>query len=128
MKRYLSVLLSVLMLLTMLPLGAIVASADGEYFTITENNRNLFVNVNQEIGLGDISVMINGVAKSGNEVIMKVVSIIMYYAPIGLFAYFAALVGEYGKEIIGSYARSMIFYYIIFLLLAQLLFGCIAIF
>ena len=69
MKRYLSVLLSVLMLLTMLPLGAIVASADGEYFTITENNRNLFVNVNQEIGLGDISVMINGVAKSGNEVI-----------------------------------------------------------
>ena len=69
MKRYLSVLLSVLMLLTMLPLGAIVASADGEYFTITENNRNLFVNVDQEIGLGDISVMINGVALSGNDVI-----------------------------------------------------------
>ena len=69
MKRYLSVLLSVLMLLTMLPLGAIVASADGEYFTITENNRNLFLNVDQEVKLSDISVSLNGVAVPGNEVI-----------------------------------------------------------
>ena len=69
MKRYLSVLLSVLMLLTMLPLVAIVASADGEYFTITENNRNLFLNVDQEVKLSDISVSLNGVAVPGNEVI-----------------------------------------------------------
>ena len=69
MKRYLSVLLSVLMLLTMLPMGAIVASADGEYFTITENNRNLFVNVDQEIKLSDISVSLNGAAVPGNNVI-----------------------------------------------------------
>jgi len=48
-----------------------------------------------------------------SKVMMNVIKIIMYYAPIGLCAYFAALVGEYGKEIIGSYARSMIFYYII---------------
>ena len=40
----------------------------------------------------------------------------MYYAPIGLCAYFASLVGEYGKEIIGSYAKSMIFYYIMALI------------
>ena len=46
-----------------------------------------------------------------SKVMMNVIKIIMYYAPIGLFAYFAALTGEYGKEIIGSYARSMIFYY-----------------
>jgi len=76
MKRYLSVLLSVLMLLTMLPLGAIGASAAGEYFTITENNRNLFVNVDQEIALADISVYLDGsdveledVAVEGNKVI-----------------------------------------------------------
>ena len=37
----------------------------------------------------------------------------MYYSPIGLCAYFASLVGEYGGEIIGSYARSMILYYVI---------------
>lgn len=29
----------------------------------------------------------------------------MYYAPIGLGAYFASLVGEYGKELIGSYTE-----------------------
>ena len=47
-----------------------------------------------------------------SKVMMNVIKIIMYYAPIGLCAYFASLIGEYGKEIIGSYARSMIFYYV----------------
>ena len=51
-----------------------------------------------------------------SKVMMNVIKIIMYYAPIGLCAYFAALVGEYGKEIIGSYARSMVFYYLIALI------------
>ena len=35
----------------------------------------------------------------------------MYYAPIGLGAYFAALIGEHGKELLGSYARAMAVYY-----------------
>ena len=47
-----------------------------------------------------------------SKVMMNVIKIVMYYAPIGLCAYFASLVGEYGKEIIGSYAKSMIFYFI----------------
>ena len=34
--------------------------------------------------------------QAGAEISMKVVSFIMYYAPIGLAAYFAALVGEFG--------------------------------
>ena len=34
-----------------------------------------------------------------------------YYAPIGLGAYFASLTGEYGKELLGSYARAMAIYY-----------------
>ena len=59
-------------------------------------------------GANNISKALDDISK----VMMNVIKIIMYYAPIGLFAYFAALVGEYGKEIIGSYARSMIFYYI----------------
>src|SRR5699024_2133816 len=36
---------------------------------------------------------------------------IMYYAPIGLGAYFAALIGEFGRELLGSYARAMVVYY-----------------
>lgn len=51
-----------------------------------------------------------------SNVMMNVIKIVMYYAPIGLCAYFAALVGEYGKEIIGGYAKSMIFYYIMAML------------
>lgn len=60
----------------------------------------------------DESRKISNALDSISKVMMNVIKIIMYYAPIGLCAYFAALVGEYGKEIIGSYARSMIFYYI----------------
>ena len=45
-------------------------------------------------------------------VMMKLINIIMYYAPIGLFAYFASLIGEFGKEFLGSYAKSMILYYV----------------
>ncbi len=46
-----------------------------------------------------------------NKVMMKMVSIIMLYAPIGLGAYFATLVAEYGPQLLGSYLRSMIVYY-----------------
>ena len=52
----------------------------------------------------------------GSKIMMNVIKIIMYYAPVGLCAYFASLIGEYGGEIIGSYARSMIFYYIMAIL------------
>jgi Na+/H+-dicarboxylate symporter len=48
---------------------------------------------------------------SANEVMMKLVSFIMYYAPIGLGAYFAYLVGVFGPELLGSYARAMTVYY-----------------
>lgn len=46
-----------------------------------------------------------------SEVFLKMVSIIMYYAPIGLGAYFAALIGTFGPELLGSYARAMVIYY-----------------
>lgn len=46
-----------------------------------------------------------------SEVFLKMISLLMYYAPIGLGAYFAALVGEYGGQLIGSYTRAMVIYY-----------------
>lgn len=46
-----------------------------------------------------------------NTVIMKLVSIIMLYAPIGLGAYFASLVGEFGPGLIGDYGHTMLVYY-----------------
>ncbi len=48
---------------------------------------------------------------SANAVMMKLISFIMYYAPIGLCAYFAYLVGVFGPELLGSYARAMAVYY-----------------
>lgn len=41
---------------------------------------------------------------------MKMISLIMYYAPIGLGAYFANLVGTFGSEIIESYLRALAIY------------------
>jgi Na+/H+-dicarboxylate symporter len=43
--------------------------------------------------------------------IMKVVKIITYYAPIGFFGFFAALVANYGPELIGDYGRTLLVYY-----------------
>lgn len=48
---------------------------------------------------------------SASEVMQRMVKLIMYYAPIGLGAYFAALVGVFGPELLGSYAKAMVVYY-----------------
>ncbi len=46
------------------------------------------------------------------DAMLKLVGIIMYYAPIGLFAYFAALIGDFGPNLLGSYLRAMIAYHV----------------
>ena len=56
----------------------------------------------------------NLVARAMNalsEVMMKLVDLIMLYAPVGLCAYFASLVGQFGPQLIGAYGRAMILYY-----------------
>lgn len=45
------------------------------------------------------------------DVFLKIVDLLMLYVPIGLGAYFAALIGEYGQELLGSYARALAIYY-----------------
>jgi len=49
--------------------------------------------------------------ESLSNVMMKFVGIIMLYAPIGLGAYFASLVGEFGPQLLGAYGRAMAIYY-----------------
>lgn len=46
-----------------------------------------------------------------NHIIMKIVDMIMKLAPVGLGAYFANLVGEFGPQLIGDYGRCMLIYY-----------------
>lgn len=50
---------------------------------------------------------------SANEVIMKIIQIIMYYAPIGLACYVASLVGTFGEEIAFGYLKTFIVYTIV---------------
>jgi Na+/H+-dicarboxylate symporter len=48
---------------------------------------------------------------AGREVMMKALSYVMLYAPIGLGAYFAWLVGAFGPKLLGTYFRAMTLYY-----------------
>ena len=50
--------------------------------------------------------------EGGNVALLKMIDIIMYYAPIGICAYFANLIAEMGPELIGSYASYLIIYLI----------------
>lgn len=47
---------------------------------------------------------------SANEVVMKVLQIITYYAPIGLGCYFAVLVGTFGETIAIGYVKTFLIY------------------
>ncbi len=64
--------------------------------------------------------------QTGEEIMMRVFSIIMYYAPIGFFAYFAVLVSELGPKVMTSYARVALIYYVfamIYFIIAYTLFA-----
>lgn len=50
---------------------------------------------------------------SANEIVNNVVKIIMYYAPIGLGCYFAALVGSFGETIVVGYLKTFVIYTIV---------------
>ena len=47
---------------------------------------------------------------SANAIVNNLIKIIMYYAPIGLGCYFAALVGSFGAEIAVGYLKTFIIY------------------
>ena len=49
--------------------------------------------------------------QGGNEVFLRVVGYVMYLAPIGLGAYFANLMVDYGGELMQKYARAMLLYF-----------------
>ena len=50
---------------------------------------------------------------NATDVLMNMVKIISYYAPIGFFGFFAYLVATYGPELIGDYSKTLIIYYVV---------------
>lgn len=61
--------------------------------------------------VGDKAKPFVNVLQAGSEVMMKVVGIIMWYAPIGLGTYFAYLIGVFGPELAGDYIKAVLLYY-----------------
>ena len=47
------------------------------------------------------------------KVLMKVIKLITYYAPIGFLGFFAGLVADHGADFISNYARAIGLYYVV---------------
>jgi len=78
---------------------------------------------------GDKGKKFAGFLESGGRVMMKLISFIMYYAPVGLCAYFAYLIGVFGPQLLDAYARAMALYYptaILYFFIAFTLYAFIA--
>lgn len=51
--------------------------------------------------------------ESITNTLLKIVDLIMYYAPIGIFAFLASTTSEYGTDVIKTYGLTMLLYYIV---------------
>ena len=47
------------------------------------------------------------------DILMKVIKLISYYAPIGFFGFFASLVATHGSDFVSNYARVIAIYYVV---------------
>lgn len=63
--------------------------------------------------VGEAAKPVASFLAAATQVMMKVVQIIMYYAPIGLGAYFANVVGELGTQILQGYLQTFITYLVL---------------
>jgi Na+/H+-dicarboxylate symporter len=89
----------------------------GEFFELLQRKNMLALIVfSILVGLaaclsGEKAAPFRAFLASANEVMLKALSLVMLYAPIGLTAWFAYLVGVFGPELLGSYARAVALYY-----------------
>lgn len=60
------------------------------------------------------------------QVMIKFIKIIMYYAPIGICAYFASLVGEFGVQVMTSYTKTLAIYILISIFYYFIIYGLYA--
>lgn len=103
--------------------------------TLTVSNFNELLNVNNMIAL-ILASIIFGIAlnktketktlellESLNNIVQKIVNIIMLYAPIGIGAYFAVLVGNFGGNITSGYIKTFIIYLIVSIFIYFIIYG-----
>lgn len=63
--------------------------------------------------LGEKGKKLSEILNLASLAMMKVVKFVMYYAPIGLCAYFASLVSTFGSSLLEGYAKAFIIYTVI---------------
>jgi len=63
--------------------------------------------------LGEKGKKLSEILNLASHAMMKVVKFVMYYAPIGLCAYFASLVSTFGSSLLEGYAKAFIIYTVI---------------
>lgn len=103
--------------------------------TLTVSNFNELLSVNNMIAL-ILASIIFGIAlnktketktlellESLNNTVQKIVNIIMLYAPIGIGAYFAVLVGNFGGNITSGYIKTFIIYLIVSIFIYFIIYG-----
>ncbi|TAH73759.1 MAG: dicarboxylate/amino acid:cation symporter [Anaerolineaceae bacterium] len=62
---------------------------------------------------GEKAMAFKDFLNAGSAVMMKMIKIIMYYAPIGLACYFASIIGQLGTQILEGYLKVFIMYLIV---------------
>ena len=62
---------------------------------------------------GEKGKSFENVLSSASEVVMNVLKIITYYAPIGLGCYFAVLVGTFGESVAIGFAKTFVIYTVV---------------
>lgn len=67
----------------------------------------LAINKSQKDGLAFLKVL-----ESANQVMQRLIELIMLYAPIGICAYFASFIGSFGASIAVGYLKTFILYLI----------------
>ncbi len=62
---------------------------------------------------GEKAKVIKEFLNAGSAVMMKMIKIIMYYAPIGLACYFASIIGQLGTQILEGYLKVFLMYLVV---------------
>lgn len=60
--------------------------------------------------VGDKAAPVKNFLNAASQVMMKMIKIIMYYAPIGLGCYFASIIGQLGTQILEGYLKVFLLY------------------
>lgn len=76
--------------------------------------------------VGEKAAIVKDFLNSASEILMKLIKIIFYYAPIGLGCYFATIIGQLGTQILEGYLKVFLLYCVISVLYYFLFFSIYA--